>query len=92
MAAAVLGEISSASTIHIHENPLLEELDFAELVVLDRLEIDGNERLCRLELPKLEQVETVRILRNPCLSTSEILARLEGIQVTGELTVEENGP
>ncbi len=92
VAAAVLGEISSASTIHIHENPLLEELDFAELVVLDRLEIDGNERLCRLELPKLEQVETVRILRNPCLSTSEILARLEGIQVTGELTVEENGP
>ncbi|HNH49091.1 MAG TPA: hypothetical protein PKY30_18745, partial [Myxococcota bacterium] len=90
--AAVFQEIGSASTIHVHENPLVEELDFANLVSVDRLEIDGNERLCGLKLPKLERVETVRILRNPCLSTSELLALFEGVEVTGELRVEENGP
>lgn len=90
--AAVLGEVSTATSIHVHENPLLEALNLTELAEVGWLEIDGNDSLCSLRLPKLEQVETVRILRNPCLSTSEIMAQLEGVEVTGELLVEENSP
>ncbi len=89
--AAVFGEVRSASTIHVHHNSVLESLNFAELVEVERLEIDGNTSLCTLKLPKLLRVETVQITGNPCLSTSEILALFEGIEVTGELTVEENG-